>query len=328
MSSVLVIGEHDVAELLPMRACIDLLQSAFAELDRDGFVQPVRLVAWKPQRDGAVAAMPGWMGAPDAMGAKLISVFPQNREAGLDSHQGLVALFDTRNGALLAVLHAGAITAIRTAAVSGMATRLLANGDASRLAILGSGVQARTHLRAMLEVRPIESVRVWSRTAEHAHAMASEYGRNLDISVRSVSTVRDAVADADIVCTTTASRQVILHGEWLQNGTHVNAAGASVPGFRELDSDAIARGRIFVDSRESALAEADEIRIAITEGRIAESHIAGTLAELARGAVPPRNGAADVTIFKSCGMAIEDLAAARYIYDRALERGHGTRVPF
>lgn len=328
MESVLILSEHDVADLLTMRDCIDLMQKAFAALDSAGYVQPVRLIAWKPERDGAIAAMPAWMAEPPALGAKLISVFPQNRQAGLESHQGLVALYDTENGKLHAVLHAGAITAIRTAAVSGLATRLLANTNASTLAIVGSGVQAATHLRAMLEVRPVTSVRVWSRNADHAAAFAADHRRQLGIAIDAAHSVREAVGHADLICTVTASNAAIVQSDWIADGAHINAAGASVPGFRELDSAAVARARVFVDSRESALAEADEIRIPIAEGLFDDSHIAGTLSELASGAARGRSAAGEVTIFKSCGMAIEDLAAANYIYERAIALGRGTRVPF
>jgi ornithine cyclodeaminase len=324
---VLILGERDVEELLPMRACIDVMHRAFSALDSAGYVQPVRLIAWQPQRNGAVAAMPAWMAQPQVLGAKLISVFPQNRERGLESHQGLVALYDSNDGRLLALLHAGAITAIRTAAVSGLATRLLANLNASTLAILGSGVQARTHLQAMLAVRPLETVRVWSRTFEHARALAAE-GSNAGIPVHAVQTAQAAVADADLVCTVSASREPIVHGDWLAAGAHVNAAGASVPGFRELDTDAIATARVFVDSRESALAEADDLRIPLAQERITQAHIAGTLSELASGALAGRTATAEVTIFKSCGMAIEDLAAAHYVYERACEERRGTLVEF
>ncbi len=311
-----------------MRECIEVMQRTFATLDAAGHVQPVRLLAWNSQRSGAVAAMPAWMAQPPAMGAKLISVFPQNRRRGRDSHQGLVALYGTDDGRLLAILHAGAITAIRTAAVSGLATRLLANPDARTLAVIGSGVQARTHLYAMLAVRPIASVRVWSRNADHAHAFACEHQQAAGVPVYAVGSVQEAVAGADIICTVTASAQPLLSGQWLQAGAHVNAAGASVPGFRELDSEAIARGRLYVDSRESAMAEADEVRIPSAQGLIGEDHIIGTLAELAAATCAGRSSAEDVTIFKSCGMAIEDLAAAHYVYERALAAKRGTLVEF
>lgn len=325
---MLILGEHDVHALLPMRECIEVMHRAFATLDAAGYVQPVRLVAWRPDRNGAIAAMPAWTAQPPVLGAKLISVFPQNRRFGLESHQGLVALYDASDGRLYAILHAGAITAIRTAAVSGVATRILADVEASTLAILGSGVQARTHLEAMLAVRPVRSVRVWSRTADHARAFAREQHEKYRVSIDAAATPREAIAGADIVCTVTASTQPIAHGDWFRAGAHVNAAGAAVPGFRELDTDAIARAGVYVDNRESAFAEADEIRVALAEQRITPAHVRGTLAELASGTCSGRRAPGELTIFKSVGMAVEDLIAARYVYERATETKRGTTIAF
>lgn len=325
---MLILSERDVEDLLPMRECIGVLQRAFETLDEAGYVQPVRLIAWNPGRAGAVGAMPAWMARPHAMGAKLISVFPQNRQRGLDSHQGFVALYDPHDGKPLALLHAGAITAIRTAAVSGVATRLLAREEARTLAIIGSGVQARTHLEAMLAVRDVTNVRVWSRTAEHAQTFAVDRQRVHNVNIEAVSAPADAVRGADLICTVSASREPIVHGAWLRAGVHVNAAGASIPGFRELDADAIVNARVYVDSRESAMAEADELRLPIAEGRIGEDHIVGTLPQLAAGRCAGRESANDVTIFKSCGMAVEDLAAAHYVYEKAIAAKRGTAVEF
>lgn len=327
--SVLILGEHDVNDLLVMPACIDVMHRLFATLAPSNAVQPLRLIAWQPDRRGGIAAMPAFVGTADAIGAKLITVFPQNRRVGLDSHQGIVALHETEHGRLLGIFHAGAITAIRTAAVSGMATRLLARGDAGDLAILGSGTQARTHLLAMQSVRTLRRVRVWSRTAENARAFAawaSEQCPGLDVSV--CAAPEEAVREADLICTVTAATQPVLRGEWIASGAHVNAAGASVPGFRELDADAVVRSRLFVDSHESALAESDDIRVAIAQGRIDESHIAGDLADLASARTAGRRGDLDVTLFESCGMAIEDIAAAAYLYERASSLKRGTLVDF
>lgn len=325
---MLILNERDVEDLLPMNECIDVLHRAFGTLDESGFVQPVRLIAWNPARSGAVGAMPAWMAQPHAMGAKLISVFPQNRQRGLDSHQGFVALYDPDDGRPLALLHAGAITAIRTAAVSGVATRLLANGAAGTLAIIGSGVQAATHLQAMLAVRNVTSVRVWSRTAEHAQKFAAYQQRAHGVMVEAAASAREAVANADLICTVSASREPLVHGAWLREGAHVNAAGASVPGFRELDGDAVARARVYVDSRESAMAEADELRLPIADGLIRKDHIVGTLPELAAGTCAGRTSVSDLTLFKSCGMAVEDLIAAQYLYEKAHAEKRGTVVEF
>lgn len=325
---VLILGERDVFDLLPMAECIGAMERLFSALARTASAQPARIIAWQDDRRGAVAAMPGWLSDPPVLGAKLISVFPQNRAIGMESHQGIVALYDTNDGHLLALLHAGAITAIRTAAVSGLATRLLANDAASDLALLGSGTQARMHLEAMLAVRPIRRVRVWSRTPEHAQVFAADMRAAHGVSVEAVESPQAAVEQAGLICTTTAATQPVLFGAWLRGGAHVNAAGASVPGFRELDSAAIERARLFADNRENVLREADDVRVPIAERRISERHILGELADLAAGNVAGRIAASDVTVFESVGMALEDLAAANYVYERAVAEKRGTSIAF
>lgn len=327
--SVLILGERDVNELLTMPECIDAMHRLFSTLAPGNHAQPLRLIAWQPDRRGGIAAMPAYVGASGAIGAKLITVFPQNREAGLDSHQGIVALHEPEHGRLLGIFHAGAITAIRTAAVSGMATRLLARPDAGDLAILGSGTQARTHLQAMSSVRSLRRVRIWSRSSENAQAFATWAAAQApDVEIRVCATPEEAVRDADVICTTTGATEPVLRGAWIADGAHINAAGASVPGFRELDANAVARSRLFVDSRESALAESDDIRGAIAEGVLDASHIIGDLADLASGRAAGRIADSDVTLFESCGMAIEDVAAAAFIHERATALGRGTRVEF
>jgi ornithine cyclodeaminase/alanine dehydrogenase-like protein (mu-crystallin family) len=325
--SVLVLGEADVAALLTMPECIDRMHRLFATLASGNFVQPLRTIAWQPDRRGGVASMPAFVGSCDAIGAKLITVFPENRRDGLDSHQGVIALHETKNGRLLAIVHAGAITQIRTAAVSGVATRLLARSGACDLAMLGSGAQARSHLQAMLAVRPIRRLRVWSRTSANAHAFG-HWAAQLaaDVDVHMFNTPEQAVRGADLICAVSASTQPIVRAEWVQAGAHINAAGASVPGFRELDHLTLATSRLFVDLRESALAEADDLRTAIAAGIIEETHIAGDLAELASARITGRRDERETTIFKSCGLAIEDLAAAAYVYERAIAEGAGSRA--
>jgi ornithine cyclodeaminase len=225
-------------------------------------------------------------------------------------------------------VHAGAITAIRTAAVSGVATRLLANEDAATLALLGSGAQARSHLHAMREVRPIRRVRVWSRTFENAQAFARETHAQHGLHVTAVHTSQEAIDGSDIICTVTAATQPVLEGLWLHGGEHINAVGSSVPPFRELDTEAVVRARVFVDSRESALSEPDDIRVPLAAGAITEHHLLGDLADLASGKCHGRTSRDDITLFKSVDLAIEDLAAAQAIYERALAQGRGAAIEF
>ena len=322
---VMVLGEKAVRTLLPMTDCIDAMERAFLAASRGDFAQPLRIIAWQPDKRGAVAAMPAY--ADGVLGAKLITVFPQNRTEGLESHQGLIALHESGNGRLLAIAHAGAITAIRTAAVSALATRLLAKDDAGDLALLGSGAQAVEHLEAMRAVRKVRRVRVWSRTPAHAREFAQRHSTGA-LSITVCATAEEAARDADIVCTLTAATQPVLHGEWLPNGAHVNAVGSSVPPFRELDAAVVARSRIYVDMRECALRESDDLREPIREGLISESDIAGELPEMVSGGCPLRTRNDEITLFKSVGMAIEDLAAVRFLYERALQSGAGESIDF
>jgi len=292
----------------------------------------------QPDKKGLIAWMPSYLGAAKkAIGAKVITVFPGNLNSTLDTHQGAILLFETEGGRLLAAVDATSVTAIRTAAVSAVATRALARAEATELAILGSGTQARSHLNAMLLARRITKVRLWSRNPEHAqrfldrwlssrHESSSKYPETPEIQI--LPSVKEAVEDADIICTTTSTTQPILEGRWIPNGAHINAVGAYTPSTRELDSVAVARSLLFVDSRESAMKEAGDFLIPKNEGAITDSHIRGELGEVLEGKVRGRTSDADVTVFKSLGLATEDLAAAQYIYEKALSRSIGTWLEF
>jgi len=227
---------------------------------------------------------------------------------------------------LLAMMDAASITAIRTAAVSGVATRLLARTNAATLAILGAGVQARTHIDAMLAVRSFTKILVWSRTPEHARAVAEDARQRHGVEVEAAKSAADAVSVADVVCTVTAAREPVLRGEWLKPGTHINAVGASMPTARELDTEAVRRARIFVDRRESALNEAGDLLIPIQEGAIAADAIVADLGERLVSGGTARRNEEEITLFKSLGLAIEDLACAHFLHGRAKADGSGTWV--
>ena len=310
-----------------MADCISAMTDALATLARGGALLPLRQVIRLSGGPNAFALMPAALDAPSALGAKIITVFPVNERTPYDSHQGVVLLFDTEFGRLIAILDASTITALRTAAVSAVATRLLSRPESRTLALLGAGVQAATHLEAMRIVRPIDEVRVWSRSQTRAESFAA---RGSTSGARMVVTpsARDAVNGADVICTVTSSREPVLLGEWLSPGVHVNAVGASLPTARELDSAAIACARLFVDRRESTVNEAGDFLVPKREGRIADDHIVGEIGELLID--PPlavgRRSANEITVFKSLGLAIEDVAAAHRIYTRAVETGAGTWV--
>ncbi|HMG52314.1 MAG TPA: ornithine cyclodeaminase family protein [Kofleriaceae bacterium] len=321
--NVLVLSYNDVVRLLPMEACIEVMADALRTTNQGGAVLPLRSVVWKPDRTGMIGLMPGFLDPPTSLGLKVVSIFPGNHGTGFDSHQGVVMLFDTRHGSPLAIIDASSITAIRTAAVSADATRALARDDAGDLAILGSGVQATTHLAAMRAVRKIRRVRVWSRS----QANAQQFAAKADIAVEVVATPRAAVEGADLICTTTASREPVLEGAWLAPGVHINAAGACFATARELDTAAVARARLVVDRMESALAESGDFLLARQDGAIGDDHILGELGDLLLGRFAARRGADDVTLFKSLGIAIEDLAAAHHVYSQAVALGGGVSVP-
>ena len=306
-----------------MPECIRLMEEALASLARGEVMLPLRPVIRVPDTSNAFAVMPAYSSALPALGAKLISVFPGNHGSDLDSHQGVVALFDAERGNLAAIIDAISITAIRTAAVSAVATKLLARRGASRLAILGSGVQARTHVQAMLAVREFESVCIWSRRTEHARLLAGEFETDDRAAFEVAATSDDAVRDADVICTVTAAREPVLHGAALQPGAHLNAVGASLPTTRELDTDAVRSARIFVDRRESALNEAGDLLIPMKAGDLDASAIVAEIGELLIGSKPGRRSDTEITLFKSLGLAIEDLACAVYLRQEAERSGSG-----
>ncbi len=326
---VLVVSQAEVAALLPMAACMDAMSEVLQALSRGDAVLPLRQVLRLPDGRGAFAVMPAVLGRDTndtALAVKAITVLPANHGTAYDSHQGAVLLFEGEHGSLQAILDASALTAIRTAAVSGVATRALAREDAGDLALLGTGVQAGTHLEAMMAARRLRRVRAWSRNPEHVRAFADGARRRYGIAVEPAATARDAVAGADLVCTVTSSREPVVQDGWIAAGAHVNAVGASLATTRELDSGTVARARLFVDRRESAQAEAGDFLIPRAEGLVGDDHIRAELGEVLLGRRPGRLSAGDVTVFKSLGLAVEDLAAARLVHAEARKTGAGTWV--
>jgi alanine dehydrogenase len=323
---VLVLGDAEVRRLLPMAECIEVMEQALGALSRGDAVQPLRQVLMLPGGAGAFAAMPAHLSHPAAMGLKVISVFPGNHGTDLDSHQGAVLLFETERGRLLAIMDASSITAIRTAAVSAVATRLLARPEASTVALLGSGVQAATHLEAMALVREVRRATVWSRDPGHAEKFAASARDRHPFEVAVAATAREAVRDADVVCTVTSSRTAVLAGEWLAPGAHVNAVGASLASARELDTAAVVRARVYVDRRESAAHEAGDLLMPRAEGAIGDDHVQAEIGDVILGREGGRRSPDEITLFKSLGLAVEDVAAAHHIYSRAGAAGAGTWV--
>jgi ornithine cyclodeaminase len=261
-------------------------------------------------------------------GLKAICVFPGNAAIGKDAHQGGVLLFDGATGELLALVNASAVTAIRTAAVSALATRVLAQKEAGDLAIIGAGVQARSHLPAIACVRNLRRVRIAARRFESAQRLSKDLQTDFPVRIEAVETVEAAVRGADIIVTATTSREPVLQREWISPGAHINAIGTYSPKARELDTQTMADASLFVDRRESALNEAGDYLIPASEGVIGPEHIRAELGEVLIGAHPGRTTRQEITIFKSLGLALEDLAAAAHVYQKAQETKAGSWVEF
>ena len=319
-AGVRIFGAGEVTRRLSMEACIEAVEEAFLSLEGGEADQPLRTVVTLPGGVGSFLTMPAFLGRPASLGAKLITLFPGNHDRGLPSHQGVIVLFDPEDGSLSAVVDAGPVTALRTAAASAVATRLLARPDASELAVLGSGVQARSHVEAMLVVRPVRRLRAWSRNRGHLETFVAETADKHGIEVEAASSPRAAVEGAHLVCTVTGSPEPVLAGEWLSPGAHVNAVGASTAHTRELDTQAVAGARFYVDRRESALAEAGAFLMARDAGAVDDTHIVGEIGEVLAGKVPGRGSPDEVTVFKSLGLAVQDLAAVQ----RTLQSTDGT----
>ncbi len=320
--SVLVLSEENVRDLLDMESCIAAMEGALARLAHDEVYNPLRFVI-RPPSTALMGFMPAYRGGGSPLfSLKEIVVAPGNSALGLDPHQGAVLLHDGTTGVLQAILNASAITEIRTAAVSAVATKLLARPASRVVAVLGSGVQGRAHVQAMQAVLDEPEIRVWSRTPAHAEALALECHGVV------AQTVQEALAGADVVCTTTAAREPIVHRPWLASGTHVNAVGSSIPTTRELDTATVVDAALFVDRRESTVNEAGDYLFAATEAGIGPEHIRAELGELLTGSHPGRSSDEELTVFKSLGLAVEDLAAAELCVSRARERGVGVEVPF
>jgi len=323
--SFLVLTQSEVEQLLDMPGCMDAMADILEALARGELFLPLRMIAFPPGENSGIGLMPAHRGGSSAAySLKTICLFPDNPKRGLDPHQGTVTLFSGETGELRALMNASAITAIRTAAVSGVATRLLAREDAQDLTIVGAGHQAHPHIAAMLEARQFERIRIAARSRESAERLASEWPL-----ATAVDSVEEAVREADVVCTVTNSSEPVLRHEWLKPGTHINAVGSSVKTARELDTDTIVACSLFVDRRESTVNEAGDYLMPLAEGAISgPEHIKAELGEILTGAHSGRTSDDELTVFKSLGLAVEDLAAAEYVVRRATETGTGTTVAF
>ena len=324
--SVLILNENQVKEILTTKACIGLMSDAFKALERGESRQPLRSLMWLPSKKGLLGMMPGYTGENGIFGIKSVSVFPENYKKAISSHQGVILLYEGESGRLTAILDAEEITAVRTAAVSALATDILARKDAQTLAILGAGVQGRQHLTSISLVRNINKVFVWDMVDESTTAYVESETGHYDAKIIGANTAEEAVADADIICTVTPAQEPILMLNWVKSGVHINAVGACAPHQQELESALVAQSRLYTDCRESLFNEPGDFLIPKQEGLITEDHVIGELGELLTGKAQGRESEDTITLFKSLGLAIEDLAAGYFVYEKALESNIGTRV--
>jgi ornithine cyclodeaminase/alanine dehydrogenase-like protein (mu-crystallin family) len=339
---LLVLSAQDVRGLLGYRECADAMRAVLVALQSGQAQMPLRTVIRPDGAAGLVALMPSYLAGPghgdsghgesgSAYGLKAICVTPGNPAAGLDSHQGVVLLSSGVTGEPLALLNASAITEIRTAAVSVVATELLARPDADVLAVVGVGGQGRAHALALDEARQLREIRLAGRSQERVRQLAAGLRGQVRAPVLACPSVRAAVDGAGIVVTATSSRTPVIEGGWLAPGTHVNAVGASLPADRELDTATVAAAVLFADRRESLLAESGDYLLAAEEGAVGPAHVRAELGEILAGGGgggAGRESAAEITVFASMGLAVEDLAAARCAYERAAATGGGSSVEF
>jgi ornithine cyclodeaminase/alanine dehydrogenase-like protein (mu-crystallin family) len=326
---VVVLGHEEVESLLPMHECIELMSEALSALARNEAYNPLRVLARPPDSRHFLGLMPAYRGGGNpAYALKEVCIFPDNPSRGLDTHQGAVLLHSADTGQLLGIMNASAVTAIRTAAVSGLATKLLARDDSTELAIVGTGVQARAHLQAMSVAGRFERARIAGRSPERARAFAAEVAPGYGFRVEPSESVEAAVRDADVIVTATNAVEPVVRREWIKPGAHINAVGSCSPKARELDTATLVASTLFVDRRESTLNESGDYLLAAAEGAIGPAHVRAELGELLIGQELGRTFDEEITVFKSLGIAIEDLAAAQFLYRRALEKNVGARVRF
>ena len=325
--SLTIINAAAVRELLPMGECIDAMEPAMIAASTGAISMPPRLVAPLIDESGTLVLMPGSSTELAAFGAKVISLIPGNPARGLPAIQGFIALFDHDGGAPAAIIDGAEVTAIRTAAASGLATRLLAREDAHTCGIFGNGVQAATHIDAMRAVRPVDEIIVWGRNPDKVRAFAREQEQRTGIRARATADPAEAGA-CDLVCTTTTSPEPILAGEWVKPGAHVNLVGAHSLPARECDTGLVVRSALYVDLMESTRNEGGDIMIPVAEGAIDESHIIGELGELLQGKIPGRRDDRQITLYQSHGIYAQDMFAAKYIYTKAQATGNALTVDF
>lgn len=323
---MIILSTEDILTLLPMGEAIEVVSDAMVEVAQGKTTLPLRSII--PVGDGNfMGMMPGVMQKPACYGIKLVSLFPNNPQYGFSSHQGAMVIFEAKHGAAVAMMNSDLLTAIRTSAASGVATRALARADSTKLTVIGTGEQAQHHLDAMIEVRPISEVIIAGRSLESADKLAEKSRQKYpQINFKTTTDIKSAVSEADIICTVTAADEPLLFGEWVKLGTHINVVGSSIPSKREIDTELVLRSKLFVDYRISTLAQAGEVILAIEENKISTEHILAEIGEVIEGTALGRQSDEEITVYRSLGVAAQDLAAAYYVVEKAKNRQIGTEV--
>ncbi|HUK41571.1 MAG TPA: ornithine cyclodeaminase family protein [Candidatus Acidoferrales bacterium] len=323
---MLVLSEKDVQRLLDIDELIHALEQAHIQYSTGKAVMPVRLVVPLPQIHGRITSMPGYLTEDKALGMKIVTYFQNNPKQDLPAILATIMLFSAETGKLIAAMDGAFITAIRTACASAMATKALANPNASVVGILGAGVQARAHIQALCRVKKLQRIKIYSPLGISAEHVRQELESEVGVDIEVATSAEDTVKGSDLVVTVTTAKEPILEFDWLKAGAHINAVGSHRPDLREIDGTTLARSKVVVDSREAVMAECGDILLAIKENAISENSIHAEIGEVLAGAKSGRSSAAEITLYKSVGIAIQDVAAAHLIYRKALDKKVGTEV--
>jgi alanine dehydrogenase len=323
---MLVLSQKQVQTLIDIEELIVTLEQAHIQYSTGNAVMPVRLVAALPQIQGRITSMPGYLNEDKALGMKVVTYFQDNPKQNLPAILATIMLFSAETGKMIAAMDGGYITAIRTACASAMATKALANPDASILGILGAGVQARAHIQALTRVHKLNKIKIYSPSGTSAARVKQDLEKECGVTIEVAKNAEAAVRGSALLVTVTTAKEPIVKPEWLEQGVHINAVGSHRPDLREIDGVTLARAKIVVDSREAIMAECGDILLAMKEGSVTENAIHGEIGEVLAGKKPGRSSAGEITLYKSVGIAIQDVATAQLVYRKALEQNIGTNV--
>jgi len=322
----LVLSEREIQSLIDVEELIRALERAHIQFSSGKAVMPVRMVVPVPEIKGRITSMPAYLSDDKALGMKVVTYFPENPRQGLPIILATVFLFSTESGKLLAVMDGTYITAIRTACISAVATRALANPETPVLGVLGAGVQARAQIRTLCAVRKIEEIKVYDVLEKSVQSLKEQLEPDLGIKIEAVKTPEQAVRNADLLVTVTTAKEPIIRVDWLKPGIHINAIGSHRPDLREIDGATMRRAKVVVDSREAVMAECGDVLLAIKEGAITEDHIHAEIGEVLAGKKTGRTSAGEITLYKAVGIAIQDVATAKLVYQTAVEKKVGVNV--